>query len=690
MLLDHAPLGGPSPAKIWTAGRSLVVILRILAFAVLVFLPGAWVTFGMFGAGLPFWARLCGGAVLSPLVVCLQFYLLRLLGLPFDTTAALLPLLNLPALYLILRQRRLILLPSSRTMAAWLLVLLVPLAGFVRDLADPQTRSFAGHAWLYSDPIYRMANGELLLTEPELVGFRLGYPWPGLVYQGVLSYLLNSPPAVSYIWTNLVWLLIIFCLLAGVVAQLGGNRFSRVSSVIWLCFGVNFVGFVGLHIVHAVIDLLGVSFVNSLSPFLAKVVANLGRLFGEERYTPWLIKFLFFEQEPLALGLFTAILYVLLRQQADRSNRQLLVLLTLMMAGLGLQYAPLYPAAVGLIGAQAVAICFDAYRGRERLPWKHLLALGAILLISGALTAAYVSFLNADRMTGAVFLSPGWMWRWKPIASVIVTSPLLLGLGFILRRTRHRLAKSTILLALGGLSSLATYVVFHIPGFTNEYKYFFTAAICLTPFAPLALEPYVDRIGRRAYPAFGLAALILAFPMGYCVLDDWPWFEPERYRPSVDIHSFELRLSGEERLAPVCEAIRGSTPADSIVVIWESEVHLPTLTGRQFYAPPHQQLPHTGVNILTADILVNSRGIDRQAIEERQLVQDDLFQSADRLRMADALERILQFRRPVAIVAETDSSAALLDWLASEGRGWPVYSGGGFVIWLIEVERPPS
>ena len=434
-------------------------MIGILAFAALVFLPGAWITFGLTGLRLPFSARLCGGAVLSPLVVCLQFYALRLLGLPFESTAKLLPLLNLPALYLVLKQRRQVSLPSGRTVAAWLLVLLIPLAGFIPTVVDPLARVFTGHAWLFSDPIYRMANGELLLTEPELMGFRLGYPWPGLVYQGILSYLLDSPPAVSYIWTDLVWLLIIFCLLAGIVAQLGGNRFSRITSVIWLCFGVNFVGFM----------------------VWAGPVEYGHAAFGDLRFTPWLLKFLFFGQEPMALGLFVAILYLLLRQQEDRSNGQLLVLLALMMCGLGLMYALLFPAAAGLIGAQGIAICFDAFRARERLPWRYLLALGACMLISGALTAAYVSFLNVDRVTSAVSLTSGQYWLWKAVAGVIATLPLLLGLGVVLRRSWPKPSKGVILLALGGVSSLALYVVFYIPGYYNEYKYVLTAAICLTP-----------------------------------------------------------------------------------------------------------------------------------------------------------------------------------------------------------------
>jgi len=387
----------------------------------------------------------------------------------------------------------------------------------------------------------------------------------------------------------------------------------------------------------------------------------------------------------MALGLFVAILYLLLRQQEDRSNGQLLVLLALMMCGLGLMYALLFPAAAGLIGAQGIAICFDAFRARERLPWRYLLALGACMLISGALTAAYVSFLNVDRVTSAVSLTSGQYWLWKAVAGVIATLPLLLGLGVVLRRSWPKPSKGVILLALGGVSSLALYVVFYIPGYYNEYKYVLTAAICLTPFAALALEPLAGRLGWRAYPAFGLAALILAFPLGYRLVTEWSWTNPQTYYPLVNIQSFDLRLADEEKLAPVWDAIRKDTPSDSIVVIREADVHLAALTGRQLYVPPHQRFPHAGVGIASENILVDVRGYDRQVIEDRRRVLDTLFESDDSLRMADSLDRTLQFNRPVAIVAETDSSTSLLDWLAVEGRGHPVYSGNGFVIWLIGV-----
>ena len=80
-----------------------MIVIGALAFAVLAFLPGAWISFGLPLGGLPFWARFMLGAVLSPLVSAVQFYAFRLLGVPFEITVPLLVLANLPALYLAYR-----------------------------------------------------------------------------------------------------------------------------------------------------------------------------------------------------------------------------------------------------------------------------------------------------------------------------------------------------------------------------------------------------------------------------------------------------------------------------------------------------------------------------------------------------------------------------------------------------------
>ena len=63
---------------------------------------------------------------------------------------------------------------------------------------------------MHADLVYMLRNGDLWLRDPELAGVRLAYPWTAHVYQAVLSFLIDSPPTSSYIWTNTVWLLCFF------------------------------------------------------------------------------------------------------------------------------------------------------------------------------------------------------------------------------------------------------------------------------------------------------------------------------------------------------------------------------------------------------------------------------------------------------------------------------------------------
>ena len=55
-------------------------------------------------------------------------------------------------------------------------------------------------------------------------------------------------------------------------------------------------------------------------------------------------------------------------------------------------------------------------------------------------------------------------------------------------------------------------------------------------------------------------------------------------------------------------------------------------------------------------------------------------------RMAQALDRILELERPLAIVVEEERHETLLAWLTRQGRGAPVYEGAGLVLWSVEPD----
>src|SRR3954452_13667351 len=125
--------------------------LGVLAFLLLVFAPGAWVTFGLRLFQVPFWARLFTGAMLSPVIVAVQFFCLRSAGLRFETTIFGLVLVNAPALWLIRKNAGK--LPER---GAWILAaaaLAVPVICLGEFLLYPAARIFSSHAWVYADPV---------------------------------------------------------------------------------------------------------------------------------------------------------------------------------------------------------------------------------------------------------------------------------------------------------------------------------------------------------------------------------------------------------------------------------------------------------------------------------------------------------------------------------------------------------
>lgn len=215
------------------------------------------------------------GAMLSPLIICLEFFVIRILGIPFAQTGLIVFLINLPALYLLYKKRHEISFPDRRTVIPHLLLLLVPFTLVLTRYVDPQLRAYAGgHVWMHTDVIYMLSNGQLLLEEPDLAGVRLGYPWLGHVFQAVVSSLLGQSPVFNYSWTMLFWLVCICLIASKIVKELGGNELSSATAMIWLCFGINFVGY-------------------TLQQMILGDGVQLG-FWGDYRYSPWVSYFMGF------------------------------------------------------------------------------------------------------------------------------------------------------------------------------------------------------------------------------------------------------------------------------------------------------------------------------------------------------------------------------------------------------------
>jgi hypothetical protein len=538
---------------------------------------------------------------------------------------------------------------------------------------------FNGHAWMHADIIYMISNGELLLDEPELAGIRLGYPWAGHVFQACLSYVIDSPPVSSYIWTNLVWLLCILGISYYIVGEFGGNHFSRITSTIWLCFGLNFFGYVLVQ----------------LCPSWLVQKLWLG---GDYRSTPWVLKFYFFEQVMFGLAIFCYLLYLMIAKTIDRSSLHYIALTIVLLCGIGVVYPILFAPAAIIVVVRATAPLFLRSDNGLAIELKRSTGLFLALLISSGLTLIHVEFLTVDRVTESVVfpsltLESAKYLLIKAQGSIIALSLFLIGFVIIARRCWSGNPIATLVLAAGGIGSLILNLSIEIPYFFNEYKFLFTAVICLTPFVALATDR-IPRTKALTVPVFVISVIVLIAPFVHKIYNDFPWrrvykYSPSTlmYHPSVDATTFDLRLTETEFMSDICDAIREGTATNTLLVIESCELQLPTLTQRRLYAPPEQEEQRPGVNMSSLDLLANVRGYGEQLITERRSIVYELFNSVETEQRKRSLEKILQLNQPIALILDRSRHASLRDWLPRDRSNQLLFENETTQVWVVKPSQ---
>ncbi len=633
------------------------------AYLLLLFAPGGWIAFGLPLGLLPFWAKLCVSAMLSPVVVCLEFYVLRLAGATFEQTAILLVLVNLPALFLIWRRRAEFPRISRNRWMALAGALVFCAASLFTIIVYPERRPIGGgHAWTYADSAYAIARGDLIPDDSELAGFRMGYPvWGEGIYIAILCWLAETPPMYGYALAHFTWLVVVFALVAGVVRELGGGNLAQWVSGLWLFFGVNPFGDVLK---------LSVSGVQALSTL---------DIWTDPRYAPWVLKYYGRNTMPVVLGMFAALLYVLIRMQRQGRKAETVTVAALLLVGIGVLYPILFPAACGLIGAAAMVEIYETWKLRRRIVGAPILIWGGVLAVAAGVTVLELNFLVEGRAAGMPMhvSSLGGMLR-KTLKSLIVFFPLLLGLMLVGRRCWNAHRCTTGLLLVGAFASAMLHIAFLLPYWNNEYKFIFTAAICLAPFACLATERVVARCGPLATAlVLGGIAVVLVAPAAREMLD---WGVPEsglKRPPAIDTSSFYLRLQPTEKFAGLCDAARERTPSNAVLVASKTDVHLPTLTARSQYVPPENRT-FAGVDQGADALVTKIKGFSYEVLAQRRATLRQFYGDDDSAR-EKALEEILRLGRPVAVVVQ--DQAGLEKWL--QLRGAVVYSHDRLSLWLI-------
>lgn len=645
-------------------------LLRIIGVLILCVLPGAWLTFGLSLPGVSLVARALLAVAASPVVLVAQFYGLRFIGLPFATVALVMVFGNLAALLLV--RRRWSKLPPLGSLAGvlpYVLFWALPIGVLLRYFRDPAEQASRAHFFLHADVVYGLANGVLKLEEAQLAGLTLGYPWGGHVQQALLSWVWNTAPVANFQWTNFILLIACVGLMAHVTGRLGGGLRARLLTMVLVLLAVNALGY---------------TLRNVVSPELVQQYP----IWGDSRFTPWLRKYALWNQHPHGHVLFTGILYFMFAPRSEAYSKSAVALVSILAAGLAVIYPTFMPAVGALILARPVADYYEGQPATLRATLQRAaLPLGFIALVSLLMTVGTLAVVGEHRAAGTGMSFSGW-WgiRRKTIASAISLSPLLLGVGVLLfARWKESLTRWSLPL-LGGLASVVLYVAFtFVDGI--EYKFMFTAAMCLAPLAALGIDGSLSRPGRARHAGYALLLLFLVAAGADKMIGETGG---QRARMVLRVDEFALRLAEGHELHPSVEAIRTGTAANTIVVVDSVDVHLPTFVQRSLFAPPHTEAVLSGAGQRAAHLLANNRGYGSEVVDRRQGVTRRLFRSRDSADRLAALREIQRLERPVVVLLDVDRHSELMETLVGAGSGRVLHTDRRWAAWLSERPAPGS
>jgi len=508
-----------------------------------------------------------------------------------------------------------------------------------------------------------IANGGWRPEDPQLAGLPLAYPWLTEVFQGLISYLLNSSPNSSYIWADASWFLCTIGFMATLVEFLGGGLWARVSSVLWLCFGVNASGAI-------------------VSRILPRWLVDTYPIWGDPRYTPWMRKFATFASSALGIALIAAIAVIVSRPAGEDDKNTLNgSLVTALLIALALSYPILFPPGALLVGARLLVELGKQLRGSNHWSVGDMLRAVAALVSSTLILAIWLNVITIDRVGQSMELHDSWKMKLRAATAIIVLAPMLLGVAMSCRDLVRRHKEATFMLLLTALGCVVPYVLVEIKHPSNEYKFILPAAMCLVPFLSIAWEGVAKRLRTFAVPSFAIVTMIFAAP----AFERMIGAAPDR-QASVDASDFAFRLAPGERYAQAAKVIQTRSPAKSVLITGPIDRNLVTITQRPLFIPYDEDQVVVGIGMNSEDLHERNLGYDPALLDRRRNTLNALYETNFDDEREKSLELIQdELRRPLVIVVDEATNHGLDNWIAHRVDSELLHRGEGVAAWLVNA-----
>lgn len=634
--------------------------MRWFLLAAMTILPGSWLTFGISLVELNWRTRLALGAALSPIVLAIQLYLLRILHVDFASAVLVILFVNLPCVILITRSLPRINFRGFST-AFWVgSVILSSLIGLMLMLwvSIPNLRTVSWHALLHTDIVYLIARNPFLPEEPDMANISLAAPWMDHVYWSITGWLTDWPPTVIYPISNIFWLTITFVL----AYELASCGLGLHNSTALISAGLTFVG---TNVIGAV----------------GYLVSGKWEFLGDIRYTPLLGKYFNFDIMLFAFAIIVGLALVCVLV-LERNTKRLWSLVPVLLIALGLIYPILFPIGCLLVTV-TLLLLWQANRNKSqdsRRVWSPLV-IGFILCI--VVFLAYLQVVTSDRSVSTFHFHTLDAFKTNTRYAVVALLPFLaIGSPFIIRGVRARQG-STILLTITGLSCIGLYILFALSNL--EYKFILAATLLLVPLAAGGVEILLLQSVRVRWllsaitpPALALFFAFLIFKTGVQIPDNLA------NTPQIIEDSFWLRLSKNEDDSGWTGAVHQKTPEDTILVLHSSRINIASFANRSLFFPGFGDGDAmAGYSVQKDYYFLDQRGYSRVNYERRSKTVQALYTETDADKLAEVINSLLNLHRPIAIHFVARDTPCLI-WMKQNNIGSELYSDSENVVWFID------